>query len=451
LDPESGHAPSHHGGLFLTIVCPAEGRYPLPVGPMQRSTIWYRDMLPESPTGTGTDTQAPTSRGPGNVTVGDRPDILRVTEVTPSLAERSGARWVLRPMVIYLASRVVTVVALAVATTSSHTSILGEINTWDSRWFIRAAQFGWPTHPPQSHGHVVGNTIAFFPLFPLTIRWLSHLTGLSLLTAGIVISATTGLSAMIGIWALVRHYADQRSADRATLLVAMFPGTFVLSLVYSEGIVVTCVAFGLLALLQRRWLLAGILGMLATATTPIALAFEVSCLWCAYCELVKNRNWRVIAAPILAPLGFVAYQLWLWVHTDNLLAWRVTERSGWSSYPSIAYPAHLVATFLRDPVATNQQQDLLFVGIVVTVIAAVFALRSRMPMPMLLYGLAAASLALVAAPVGLRPRFIFLAFPLIIAVATSLRRWAYAAVLSVSIVLLGVLMGYSVTSYAIFP
>jgi hypothetical protein len=256
---------------------------------------------------------------------------------------------------------------------------------------------------------------------------------------------------MIGIWALVRHYADQKSADRATLLVAMFPGTFVLSLVYSEGIVVTCVAFGLLALLQRRWLLAGILGMLATATTPIALAFEVSCLWCAYCELVKNRNWRVIAAPILAPLGFVAYQLWLWVHTDNILAWRVTERSGWSSYPSIAYPAHLVATFLRDPVATNQQQDLLFVGIVVTVIAAVFALRSRMPMPMLLYGLAAASLALVAAPVGLRPRFIFLAFPLIIAVATSLRGWAYAAVLSVSIVLLGVLMGYSVTSYAIFP
>ena len=88
---------------------------------------------------------------------------------------------------------------------------------------------------------------------------------------------------------------------------------------------------------------------------------------------------------MLAPLGFVAYQLWLWAHTDNLLAWRVTERSGWSSYPSVAYPAHLVATFLRDPVATNQQQDLLFVGIVVTVIAAIFALRSRVPMPMLLY------------------------------------------------------------------
>jgi hypothetical protein len=139
------------------------------------------------------------------------------------------------------------------------------------------------------------------------------------------------------------------------------------------------------------------------------------------------------------------------VHTNNLLAWRLTERDGWNSYPSIAYAAHLVVTFLRDPVATNQQQDLLFVGIVVSVIAAVIALRSRMPMPVLLYGLAAAVLALAAAPVGLRPRFIFLAFPLIIAVAMSLRRWAYATVLTVSIVLLGVLTGYSVTSFAIFP
>jgi hypothetical protein len=362
-----------------------------------------------------------------------------------------GLRWVLRPIAIYLASRVVTLSALAIATAISHDSILGEINLWDSRWFIRAAQFGWPSHLPYTDGHVAGNTIAFFPLFPLTIRWLSALTGLSLLTSGIIITATTGLTAIVGVWALVRHYADQGSADRATLLVAMFPGTFVLSMVYSEGIVVTCLAFGLLALLQRRWLLAGVLGLLATATSPIALAFEVSCLWCAYQELARSRNWRALSAPILAPLGFVAYQLWLWVHTGNLLAWRLTERGGWKSYPSLAWPAHLIVTFVRDPISTNRQQDLLVVGIVVTAVAVVVAFRSRMPMPMLLYALAAALLALVAAPVGLRPRFIFLAFPLIIAVGTWLRGRAYVAVLTSSILLLGISMAFTVTSFAIFP
>lgn len=373
-----------------------------------------------------------------------------VTAATPS-SRMHQLRWILRPIAIYLASRVVTLAALAIATAFSHDSILGEINLWDSRWFIRAAEFGWPSHLPHVDGHVAGNTIAFFPLFPLTIRWLSSLTGLSLLTSGIIITATTGLTAIVGVWALVRHYADQGSADRATLLVAMFPGTFVLSMVYSEGIVVTCLAFGLLALLQRRWLLAGILGLLATATSPIALAFEVSCLWCAYQELARSRNWRALTAPVLAPLGFVAYQVWLWVHTGNLLAWRLTERGGWKSYPSLAWPVHLVVLFVRDPISTNRQQDLLFVGVVVTAVAVVVALRSRMPTPMLLYGLAAALLALIAAPVGLRPRFIFLAFPLIIAVGTWLRGRAYVAVLTASALLLGVLMAYTVTSFTIFP
>jgi hypothetical protein len=366
-------------------------------------------------------------------------------------SSRRGLRWVLRPIAIYLASRVVTLSALAIATAISHDSISGEINLWDSRWFIRAAQFGWPSHLPHVGGHVAGNTIAFFPLFPLTIRWLSFLTGLSLLTSGIIISATTGLTAIVGVWALVRHYADQGSADRATLLVAMFPGTFVLSMVYSEGIVVTCMAFGLLALLQRRWLLAGILGLLATATSPIALAFEVSCLWCAYQELARSRNWRALTAPILAPLGFVAYQVWLWAHTGNLLAWRLTERGGWKSYPSLAWPVHLFVLFVRDPISANRQQDLLFVGIVVTAVAVVVALRSRMPMPILLYGLSAALLALIAAPVGLRPRFIFLAFPLIIAVGTWLRGKAYVAVLTTCMLFLGLVMAYTVTSFSIFP
>ena len=159
------------------------------------------------------------------------------------------------------------------------------------------------------------------------------MSGLSLLTSGIIITTISGAAAMIGVWALVRHYGGTGAADRATLLIALFPGAFVLSLVYSEGLIVAFVAFGLLALLQRKWLLAGVLGLLATATSPIALAFEVSCLWCAYQEIAKGRNWRVLFAPVLAPLGFVAYQAWLWAHTSNLFAWRVTERDGWKTTP----------------------------------------------------------------------------------------------------------------------
>ena len=93
-------------------------------------------------------------------------------------------RWILRPTVIYLVSRALTWTTLAITTLFTHQSILQEVDRWDSRWFLRAAAQGWPRHLPFHDGHVAGSTIAFFPLFPLSIRWLSHLTGLSLLAAG---------------------------------------------------------------------------------------------------------------------------------------------------------------------------------------------------------------------------------------------------------------------------
>lgn len=370
----------------------------------------------------------------------------------PTPEVRRWPRWVLRPAAIYLVSRAITWVTLAAASGFTHQSILQEVDRWDSRWFLRAAANGWPRHLPYHHGHVAGSTIAFFPFFPLSIRWLSDLTGLSLLAAGITITTVTGLTAMVGVWALVRHYADQSSADRATLLVAVFPGSFVLSMVYSEGWALTFLAFGLLALLQKRWLLAGLLGLLASFTTPVALAFEVSCLWCAYRELsADRRSWRVLAAPILAPFGFLFYQMWIWQHTANLNAWRLTERGGWKSYPSLVYAFHTVAVFVRDPVASNKTDDLLFICTVLAVVAAVVAVRTSMPTPLVLYGLSAAAFGLISAPIGLRPRFIFLAFPLIIAVGTWLRGRAYVTLAAVSTAALIGMTVFEVASWRIFP
>ena len=211
------------------------------------------------------------------------------------------------------------------------------------------AKSGWPTTLPLVHGHVAKNTAAFFPLLPLTIRGVSDVSGLPLLGAGVLVSCVTGLTAMVAVWALVRQYAGARAADRATLLVAVFPATFVFNLVYAEGMTITLVALGLMALLRRRWLWAGILGMLATAASPVALAFVLSCAWCAWREIVENRAWRSLVAPVLAPLGMVGSLAWLGWRTGDLWAWHQTEAGGWHSVVSLRYPAHIVTAFVTSP------------------------------------------------------------------------------------------------------
>ena len=149
-------------------------------------------------------------------------------------------RWIVRPVVIYLVSRV-TYGAMGIATAISHKSLWGEIDLWDSRWFIRAAQHGWPSHLPMVHGHVAANTIAFFPLFPLSFRWVAELTGVSLLTAGAVVSGLTGMTAMIAVWALVRHVC-RAAGPTAHPAPGRVPGAFVFSMVYSEGMTITFIA-----------------------------------------------------------------------------------------------------------------------------------------------------------------------------------------------------------------
>jgi hypothetical protein len=381
---------------------------------------------------------------------------LGTTTVTPSGPVAGGIHRMLRwflfwPVVVYLLARMLTLVALVTANRFTHKGLAGELDIWDGTWFIRAGEHGWPSHLPMVHGHVAGSTIAFFPMFPLTIRWLSAATTVSPLIVGLVVSGVTGVTAVLAIGMLVRQYTDSHIARRAALLFVLFPGTFAFSLVYSEGIVITCVAFGLLALLCRRWWLAGVLGLVATATSPIALAFALSCAWCAGWAVRRDRNWRALIAPVLAPLGFIAYMAWLWEHTGVFSAWRLTERGGWKSYPSLSYPVHVVTTFVFDPIAPTETGQLLVAGTVVTVIGAVLAIRQRQPAPVLIYGLAAALMAAIASPVGLRPRFIMLAFPLVIAYGTRLRGRAYTWAVAISACLLVAMSALELASTAVFP
>jgi hypothetical protein len=156
-------------------------------------------------------------------------------------------------------------------------------------------------------------------------------------------------------------------------------------------------------------------------------------------------------APVLAPLGFIGYLGWLAWHSGGISAWTQTERYGWHSYASVWYPIHLVVSFVADPVAPNQTNDILVAGIVLVVICALVAIRDQMPAPVLLYGLIAGAIAAVTAPVGLRPRFILLAFPLVLALGTRLRGRAYGVVVLVSTALLITLTIYTVSSYKVFP
>ena len=360
-------------------------------------------------------------------------------------------RWFPRTaLLVYAGIRVATVAVVALAALFTHKSLLYDLDIWDGAWFLRAVRYGYPAHLPMTGGHVAANPVAFFPLLPLLVR-LIDLTGLPPGWSALLLSAVTGATAVYGVGRLARHLGGDGAGQRAALLFAVFPGTFAFSLAYSEGIVITCVSLGLLALLARRWWLAGLLGAVATAASPVALAFVASCLWCAGREVVKERRYGALVAPLLAPLGFVAYMAYLERHTGTLAAWRLTERGGWKSYPSLKYPFEIVWAFLHNPISPTLTGQILFFGTVAAVVGVVLMVREHQPVAVLLYGICALVSAAVSQPVGLRPRFLMLAFPVVIALGTRYEGRTHRWLVGVSAVLLLGFSALELGSRAVFP
>jgi len=380
-----------------------------------------------------------------------------VTAATPVEASGTGVdtptpgRWIPgTALLVYLACRVATVAGVAVVDLFAHDSLLHRLEIWDGSWFLRIVHHGYPAHLPMVDGHVTSNASAFFPLFPLIVRAVA-VTGLSAGAVALALSAVTGATAVYGVGLLARHLGGDGAGRRAALLFAVFPGTFVFSLAYSEGIAITCVSIGLLALLGRRWWLAGLLGMVATAASPVALAFVVSCAWCAGRAVVRERRWVALVAPLMAPLGFVAFMAYLALHTGQLNAWRLTEQGGWRSYPSLSYPFRIVGSFVRDPLAPTLTGHILFFCTVAAVAGIVLMVRERQPAPVLLYGFCAVGAAAVSQPVGLRPRFLMLAFPMVVALATRYEGRVHRVLVAASAVLLVVFTVLELGSWAVFP
>ena len=374
--------------------------------------------------------------------------MLGETSLSP---RRVLARPFAKALLAYLAARLVTLGIVALANVWSHHSWVSDLSTWDGAWFLKAVYHGWPAQLPIVDGHVGASPIAFFPLLPLVIRGLTDVSGLGAATVGLIVSGLSGLGAVYAVGALTRNFAGAVTAERAALLFALSPGSFVFSLIYAEGLLLVFIALGLLALVQRRWLLAGVLGALASLTSPVGLAFAASCAVTALVTSWRERDWRSLVAPLLAPTGFVAWMMYLWRHTGNLMAWRETERYGWNSYPSLLYPFRILAKFLLNPLSPTMTGQILFWGTVVAIYLSVLMFRERQPLAVLSYGVSAVVLFAISSPVGLRPRFLMLAFPLTIAAATRWEGAKFRVALAVSIVGLALMTIETLTSWAVFP
>lgn len=354
-----------------------------------------------------------------------------------------GWRPLATPVLAWFASRVMSLVAIGVGNhlRGDGQLVVDALHLWDGNWYLTAAE-GYQ-YPDVAQAHLGQVDIAFFPLFPLVIRAVASLPGMSTLLAAIVVTAVSGAAALVVIWLLVHRLGGRDLADRATLLIAFFPGTIALTLVYSEGLMLAAAAGALLALVERRWLVAGVLGALASAARPNGIAVAVACAVASVLAIRRDGDWKSLVAPAVAPLGMVLYLAWLWAVTGAADVWFRVQREGWGEGVDwgAATWRDLGEWYARLPLDLDFL-DIPFIvhlralGLLFLVVAVVLAIRWRPPAVVWAYTIAVLAPALLSQTLGARPRFVFTAFPLLVAVAWAARGVAYQVVLACSAVAL---------------
>jgi len=194
---------------------------------------------------------------------------------------------------------------------------------YDSGWYEGIARNGY--------AYAAGgrSNIAYFPVYPMLMRHVGRQFGryhAAFYFGGIVVSWTAYVLAMIALYYLARLDLERDRAERAVLLISIFPFAFFFGMIYSES---TYLLFTVLAFLwfrTRWWIPAGIAASIAIATRTPALVMWPSLAWIAWRTAQPTARDRAmaLAALLIAVSGFAWYCLYVYQVSGNPFEWAAT-------------------------------------------------------------------------------------------------------------------------------
>lgn len=373
---------------------------------------------------------------------------------------------------VYVATRVLLIVVALLDGVFRHQSFVHEtFANWDGGWYRALATDGYKHQVLHDQ-----TTTGFFPLYPMLL-WLAsgplllaphhseYSEVVAAIVAGMVISLIGGLIATLLIQRLASGWWGEQAGRRAAVLFCLFPGSVVFSMVYAEGIMIPLAIGCILALQQRRWLLAGLLAAFATASEPEAGVLIVVCAVSAARELY-HRGWsdhnarRSLLAPLLAPAGLIGVTAFLWAWTGSPTAYWTTQHYGWRErFDVLALPhlairlAHHISFAHFNHPTINLNWPVGLIGAVILLVLLVLMLRIRRTISLeaWVWTLGISFIAITSEWVPPNPRLLITAFPAVIVPAYYLRRRAFGWLLVANGALLVVMSAVTFVGVTLRP
>lgn len=307
---------------------------------------------------------------------------------------------------------------------------------WDSGFYLGIASSGYGPNPGA----------AFFPLYPYLGRFLA--TPLSLFFSkeqaiGISLLLLSELSffvAVVGLYRLGRMRLDRDHALRAVWLLSLYPFSLFFSAAYTESLYLAVSVWAFYFASKDRWLLAALLASLCCVARIPGLMVPVALV----VEYMRRRSFRLrqirwTIIPLLAsPLTFVLHMFHLYRLTGDPLYALHIRASVWSKPPGfanvereIAYlfaSGRLIARWARFAHPKNVALTVGY-GNLVALVGGLILVVVCFKRIGIAQGVLAAGALLATMLNGLEGtgRVVGTAFPVFLAAAAVLPRWAFSA------------------------
>lgn len=197
-------------------------------------------------------------------------------------------------------------------------------NQYDARHYLDLARNGY---------EATGNQrlwIVFYPLYPWTTRLVAILLRDYLISA-FVVSALASLAAALLFERLVQLDHPTEIARRTVWFLFIFPTSYFLHIGYTESLFLALLFGCFLSVRKEQWLLAGVLGALASLTRVNGLLLVPALAVEALHQYSVTRRWQWQWLWVgLVPLGFCVYLLAVYRATGNAFAFTTVQRENWN-------------------------------------------------------------------------------------------------------------------------
>ncbi len=217
-------------------------------------------------------------------------------------------------------------------------SIFGAWFRFDGGWYDIIATRGYDWAGPD-----VQSPVAYFPAYPMLLRVLHELTGVSVRLLGSLVTIACGAAMSVAFLRWCRDRVDSTTARIALITLLVYPYAFYfMGAVYADALFALAVIGAFLLLERDHPIWAGLVGALATATRPTGIAVVIGLvavvLWKR--EVITRVGGRTVLAfrnlhrgdfgVLLSLGGLLGYMTYLGARFDAPLAFEeVQQAPGW--------------------------------------------------------------------------------------------------------------------------